>query len=66
MPTTTLTSREFHQDSAKVKRAVEAGPVIVTDRGKPSLVLLTYSAYQELSPKPRRRLLDALAMQRCL
>lgn len=36
--------------------------MIITDRGKPTLVLLTYGAYQELSPKPRRSLLDALAM----
>jgi prevent-host-death family protein len=47
-PTTTLTSREFHQNSAKVKRAVQKGPVIITDRGKPALVLLTYEAYESI------------------
>jgi prevent-host-death family protein len=61
MPTTTLTSREFHQDSAKVKRAAANGPVIITDRGKPALVLLSYDAYEELLPK-RISVAEALAM----
>jgi prevent-host-death family protein len=60
MPTTTLTSREFHQDSAKVKRATENGPVIITDRGKPTLVLLTFEAYEKLQTK-RISVADALA-----
>jgi prevent-host-death family protein len=60
MPTT-LTSTEFHQDSAKVKRAVQSGPVIITDRGKPTLVLLTFEAYEKLQPK-RSSVADALAM----
>jgi prevent-host-death family protein len=59
MPTT-LTSREFHQDSAKVKRAVQCGPVIITDRGKPTLVLLTFEAYEKLQPK-RISVADAIA-----
>jgi len=59
---TTITSREFHQDSAKLKRAIEKGPVIVTDRGKPSLVVLTYEAYEQLQPKPFVSLADALYM----
>ncbi len=58
---TTITSREFHQDSAKLKRAIEKGPVIVTDRGKPSLVVLTYAAYEQLQPK-RISLAEALYM----
>jgi len=39
VPTTTLTSRIFHQDSASVKRAAQDGPVIITDRGKPTLLI---------------------------
>ena len=58
---TTLTSRQFHQDSKRVKQAVEQGPVIITDHGKPSLVLLTYEAYEQLAPK-RVSLADALYM----
>lgn len=59
--TTTLTSRQFHQDSGSVKKAVAQGPVIITDRGKPSLVLLTYEAYEQLQPR-KRSLADALYM----
>ncbi len=61
MPTTTLTSRDFHQNSAKVKRAAQDGPVIITDRGKPALVLLSYQAYEELQ-SPHISVADALYM----
>jgi hypothetical protein len=29
---TTLSSREFNQDTVRAKKASEAGPVIITDR----------------------------------
>ncbi|MBA3745672.1 type II toxin-antitoxin system prevent-host-death family antitoxin [Sporichthya sp.] len=47
---THLTSREFNQDTSGAKRAAERGPVIITDRGEPAHVLLTYAAYAALSP----------------
>jgi prevent-host-death family protein len=46
MTITTLTSREFNQDRARAKRAARLGPVIVTERGKPDLVLLSFEEYQ--------------------
>lgn len=49
MSITTITSREFNQDIGRAKRAASAGPVFVTDRGKPSLVLVTYEEWLELS-----------------
>ena len=51
MAITTLTSREFNQDVARAKRAAAAGPVVVTDRGRPSLVLVTYEDWLQLSGK---------------
>ena len=48
---TTLTSREFNQDVSRAKRAAAAGPVFVTDRGRPSLVLVTYEDWLLLSGK---------------
>ncbi len=63
--TTTLTSREFNQDLARAKRAAAGGPVIVTDRGKPAHVLLSYDEYRSLlgeEPAQRRSLIDMLAM----
>lgn len=49
MPITTFTSREFNQDTARAKKAAALGPVVVTDRGTPSHVLLSYERYLALS-----------------
>lgn len=46
---TTLTSREFNQDTARAKKAATEGPVVITDRGQPSHVLMTYERFQELT-----------------
>lgn len=61
MPVTTLTSREFNQDTGRAKRATADGPVIITDRGKPAHVLLSIEEYQRLKAG-RRNIVDALAM----
>jgi hypothetical protein len=45
---TTLSSREFNQDTGRAKSAARRGPVIITDRGQPSHVLLTFADYQQL------------------
>jgi prevent-host-death family protein len=45
---TTLSSREFNQDTGRAKSAAQRGPVIVTDRGRPAHVLLTFDDYQKL------------------
>ncbi|MGH6956979.1 MAG: type II toxin-antitoxin system Phd/YefM family antitoxin [Caulobacteraceae bacterium] len=52
MTTTTLSAREFSQDASKAKREAKRGPVIITDRGRPSHVLLTYEDYERLSTPP--------------
>jgi prevent-host-death family protein len=44
-----MSSREFNQNAGGAKRAALHGPVYITDRGRPSFVLLTYAAYQELA-----------------
>lgn len=44
----TITSREFNQDTAGAKRAADSGPVVITDRGRPAHVLLTFEAYLRL------------------
>lgn len=48
MPLTTIPSREFNHDTAATKRAAGEGPVVITDRGAPAHVLLTYEGYREL------------------
>jgi prevent-host-death family protein len=47
--TTTLTSREFNQDTSGAKKAAAHGPVFITDRGRPAHVLLTIEDYLRLS-----------------
>jgi len=51
---TTLTSREFNQDSGRAKKAAENGPVFITDRGRPSHVLLSIDEYRRLAGSPRK------------
>lgn len=58
---TTLSSRELNQDIGQAKRAARLGPVFITDRGKPSHVLLSIDDYRRLAGQ-RRSLVDALSM----
>jgi PHD/YefM family antitoxin component YafN of YafNO toxin-antitoxin module len=44
-----MTARRFNQDTAGAKRAAEAGPVYITDRGRPSHVLLAFDEYARLA-----------------
>ena len=44
--TTTLSSRHFNQDVSRAKRAADAGPVIITDRGRPAYVLLRHEDWR--------------------
>ena len=61
MTITTLTSREFNQDASKAKQAAEGGPVIITDRGRPAHVLLTFAEYKKLTSQ-HAKIADMLAM----
>jgi len=61
MPVTTISSRELNQDVTRAKRATRAGPVFITDRGKPAHVLLTIQEYQRLT-KQKRNIAESLAM----
>ena len=62
MTITTLSGREFNQDIARAKRAAEAGPVVITDRGVPAYVLQRYEDWRRQSgARPGLSLLDAVA-----
>lgn len=61
MTITTLSSRELKQDVTRAKRATKSGPVFITDRGRPTHVLLSFEDYQRLIGQ-RRNIADALAM----
>ncbi len=45
----TLSSREFNQDTGRAKRIAADGPVCITDRGRPTHVLMTYDDYRVLA-----------------
>ncbi|MGA2953194.1 MAG: type II toxin-antitoxin system Phd/YefM family antitoxin [Caulobacteraceae bacterium] len=62
MSITTISSREFNQDAGGAKRAAERGPVIITDRGRPSHVLLSFEDYRKLT-WPGKSLFEIVAQE---
>lgn len=58
---TTLSSREFNHDVGRAKKAALEGPVFITDRGRPSHVLLSLESYHSLIAK-QPSVVDLLAM----
>jgi prevent-host-death family protein len=58
---TTLSSREFNQDTSRAKKAARKGPVFITDRGRPAHVLLSIEEYRRIANKGGN-ILDMLAM----
>jgi prevent-host-death family protein len=61
MAITTLSSREFNQDTSRAKKAAQRGPVFITDRGRPAHVLLSIKEYQKLAGRSKT-LAEALHM----
>jgi len=61
MAITTLSSREFNQDTSRAKKAASKGPVFITDRGKPAHVLLSIEDYRRLTGQ-HGNIADLLAM----
>jgi prevent-host-death family protein len=58
---TTITSRQFNQDTSRAKKAAKKGPVFITDRGRPAHVLLTIEDYKAMGGK-RKNIVELLAM----
>ena len=59
---TTLSSREFNQNTSEAKKAAERGPVFITDRGRPAHVLLSFEDYRRLEGRGRK-ITDLLYME---
>lgn len=55
-----MSSREFNQDVSAAKRSADEATVIITDRGRPAHVLMSYKAYRKLVDG-ERSLYDVLA-----
>ena len=56
--TTTVSARAFNHDVSAAKRAADAGPVLITDRGEPAYVLLSIAEYRAM--RTPRSLLNTL------
>ncbi|MDN5870989.1 MAG: type II toxin-antitoxin system Phd/YefM family antitoxin [Nitrococcus sp.] len=61
MTITTLSSRDFNRDASRAKKAATNGPVFITDRGRPSHVLLTIEEYQRITGS-QASIVELLAM----
>lgn len=59
---TTLSSRQFNQDTSQAKKAAKAGPVFITNRGQPAHVLLTFQNYQKIT-HTHPKIADLLAIK---
>ena len=60
MAGTTLSSREFNQDTGRAKKAALTGPVFITDRGRPAHVLMSIEDYRKLA-KTEVNIVDLLS-----
>jgi prevent-host-death family protein len=56
-----ITSREFNQDVSAAKRIARGEPVFVTDRGRPTHVLMSIEQFRRLTGE-RESIVDLLAM----
>ena len=56
-----ISSRDFNQDVSQAKRVARAEPVFVTDRGKPTHVLMSIEAFRQLTGQSES-IVDLLAM----
>lgn len=56
-----FSSRDFNQDISQAKRVARFEPVFVTDRGKPTHVLMSIDAFRQLAGQAES-VVDLLAM----
>lgn len=56
-----ISSRDFNQDVSHAKRAARIEPVFITDRGKPTHVLMSIDNFRALTGQTES-LVDLLAM----
>ena len=58
---TVITSREFNQNIGKAQKAALNAPVIITKRGNPTFVLMSYTEYERKITPVFKSALEALA-----
>lgn len=57
----TISNREFKQDPSGAWKAAAEGPVFITDRGRPTHVLLTIEEYERMTGE-QPNMVELLAM----
>ena len=57
----TTTSKEFNRQASALRRSASSEPLLITERGRPTHVLMSYAAYRALQ-SPAQSVVDALAM----
>ncbi len=60
MAVRTFSSRDFTRDVAAAKRAAAAGPVFITDRGRPAYALLKIDDYYRIAGQGEPSLLAVM------
>lgn len=61
MAITTISSREFNQNTGRAKKTARKGPVFITDRGRAEHVLLSMDEYRKITGK-QKSIVELLAM----
>lgn len=61
----TMSAREFNQDVSAAKRIASEEPLFVTDRGRPTHVLMSVEAYRGLTGR-RESIVELLAVDESL
>lgn len=56
-----MTSREFNQQLSQAQKAAKVAPVIITNRGKPAFVLMSYSDYTQHNHEQKKSIAELLA-----
>lgn len=56
-----ISSRDFNQDVSQAKRLARIEPVFVTDRGRPTHVLMSIEAFRQITGQTET-IVDLLAM----
>lgn len=56
-----ISSRELNQNVTAAKRAAAEGPVVITDRGRPAFVLMSFDHYLRLAGE-RPSIVELLAL----
>lgn len=56
-----MTSREFNQQLSQAQKAAKVAPVIITNRGKPAFVLMSYSDYTQHNHEQKKNIAELFA-----